>query len=671
MARQGMWSLSHIAGDAALFEAERQSRQLHSQQQQAQQQPQAQQKQQQQAQFMPPVHTQGMGQGGFNGGFAGPGSVGGAFAAGPLAAFPGGLGGPFDTMPLSMPLLPPHTPFGANTSLASSHANPRVAPGFTSHSQFGSLVVPSALGQLGTGAGPGGGMRAGGMACVGSAFYGLSLDAPDNRTSGNDSPDTSTEFEFTMGALGHLGGGVPQRGGAAHLAGAGPPSAPSAPSASPAVQDNVAMLKDMFPDIGHESIRQILHNCNGDIQEAANTLSDRPQAKASSNWSYAPSPQKVVAAPRHRTDNLYMDWAFGEVSYYLVIGYLGTGWAGFQFNDNIDTGQGALLCVLKDLDAVRSHKPDPNHTFTASRTDKGVHAVCLLLQIPMRQIKYGAESAFVKRVNSELQSRGAPHKNMHLFSVMMTPKELLDSRDRLNIRDWSCRINSNYLIYSRTYFYVIPTYLLSKLPGDVSKDTINTHMKKFKLSQQELANANSMFGAYVRRADFRAFTDPKRLDEYLGADAGGTEREVLRCGINHTFNSNGYEFALIEITGDRFMYHQIRLMMGLAFLSIQVDYTSEESIGAVLNGTKVPGQKFAKIPLAPAEPLLLRELNYKDDGMQGIAALLNNTKDQRDRFFNEKVLPHVLEKAPKPAAEFVNELHQTGGCAWKIKNTKS
>jgi hypothetical protein len=66
MARQGMWSLSHIAGDAALFEAERQSRQLHSQQQQAQQQPQAQQKQQQQAQFMPPVHTQGMGQGGFN-----------------------------------------------------------------------------------------------------------------------------------------------------------------------------------------------------------------------------------------------------------------------------------------------------------------------------------------------------------------------------------------------------------------------------------------------------------------------------------------------------------------------------------------------------------------------------------------------------------------------------
>ena len=60
---------------------------------------------------------------------------------------------------------------------------------------------------------------------------------------------------------------------------------PSAPSASPAVQDNVAMLKDMFPDIGHESIREILHNCNGDIQAAANTLSDRPQAKASSNWS--------------------------------------------------------------------------------------------------------------------------------------------------------------------------------------------------------------------------------------------------------------------------------------------------------------------------------------------------------------------------------------------------
>lgn len=586
-----------------------------------------------------------------------------------------GLRSPFDSM---QPLpLPPQAAFGANSSLPSSHANPRVPPGLDG--QLGSLVVPSGLGQAvpgPQGAGPGGSMRGGGMPCVGNAFTGFPLDASNDRTSGNDSPDTSTEFEFAMGSMGALalGAGVPQRrgGGSAHLAGPGPSAASaSPPSSAPAVQGNVEMLKEMFPDIGHESIRQILHNCNGDIAEAANELSDRPQARPSSNWSYAPSPQKVAAPARQRNDNLYLDWSIGEVSYYLVIGYLGTGWAGFQFNDNIDTGQGALLGVLKDMDAVRSHKPDASHTFTASRTDKGVHAVCLLLQQPMRQIKYGAEGEFVKRVNAELQRRGAPHKNMHLFSVMMTPKEYLDPRDHLNIREWSCRINSNHLIYSRTYYYVIPSYLLSKLQGDVSKDTILANMKRFKLLPQQLEHANSMFAAYVRRADFRAFTDPKRLSEYETQDAGGTEREVIRCGVNRTLNSGGFEFALIEITGDRFMYHQIRLMMGLAFLSIQVDYTPQESIGAVLSGNKVPGKNFEKIPLAPAEPLLLRELNYKDDGLHNnIASLLSNTKDQRDWFCNEKVLPHVWKEAPKPAADFVNELHQTGGCAWKIKNKK-
>ena len=102
----------------------------------------------------------------------------------------------------------------------------------------------------------------------------------------------------------------------------------------------------------------------------------------------------------------------GEVQYYLIIGYLGTGWSGFTYNnDDIKTGQGALLKILYDLDAVASPRPHPK-SFTASRTDKGVHAVCLLIQTPMRQIKYGHEGEFVKRVNGELLKNGAPHKKI-------------------------------------------------------------------------------------------------------------------------------------------------------------------------------------------------------------------------------------------------------------------
>ena len=67
------------------------------------------------------------------------------------------------------------------------------------------------------------------------------------------------------------------------------------------------------------------------------------------------------------------------------------------------------------------------------------------------------------------QKRGAPHKNMRVFAVSMTPPELL-ARDGLDIRDASCRINSNFLISSRTYWYVVPTFVFAKRDhGDLSR----------------------------------------------------------------------------------------------------------------------------------------------------------------------------------------------------------
>ena len=63
--------------------------------------------------------------------------------------------------------------------------------------------------------------------------------------------------------------------------------------------------------------------------------------------------------------------------------------------------------------------------------------------------------------------------------------------------------------------------------------------------------------------------------------------------------------------------------------------------------------------------------NYRDDGVEGIAAFLASTREKREHFCHNTVVPHVLEKAPKPTAEFVHELHQTGGCAWNIKNDRS
>ena len=702
-ARQSDSALGEISGATAQFEADRQQQkqlqatarqntighqtwqsQHQTPQQLLHQTPQQHQspQQHQHLQFFSPAN----GQAHTGAGMAHGGGFGRMFAG-------SGLGGPFAN------------PFAAGDAFGSfagmvpdnmpSHANPAVPP---SEAGGSLLVLPSGLSSL-TYMGIPGSFSSTGVAParlsqpVANSLKALSLNATDYKGSGNASPDTSTEFEFAIAANGAAGAAHCRAGWQLH---AGPGQSTRAPAPMPQQvtlqpslqrplpqqpaqqQDitlaNVATLQDMFPGVGAAPIRQILSNFNGNLEEAANHLSDCPQPKPTNNWSsttsVTASPQKSAAPERSRArPDIFLDWSMGEVQYYLLIGYLGTGWAGFQFNANIDTGQGALLKLLYDMDAVASPKPHAM-TFTASRTDKGVHAVCLLLQTPMRQMMYGREDEFVARVNSELQKRGAPHKNMHMFGVRMTPRELLDLNNPLDIRNPTCRINSNHLIKLRTYMYVVPSYVLSKSPGSESKEeTVVPLMKKFRIKPAELEHANTMLAAYVRRADFRQFTDPKRLQEYLTQDQGGTEREVSRCGVLKIINKNGYEFAFIEITGDRFMYHQIRLMMGLAFLSIQADLTPADSITAVLNGSAVPGKNFTKLPLAPAEPLLLRELNYRDDGgAEVIAAFLAETAQKREEFCQTVVVPHVFEKAPKPVALFVCSLHQTGGYAWNIQN---
>ena len=125
------------------------------------------------------------------------------------------------------------------------------------------------------------------------------------------------------------------------------------------------MLQEMFPDVSEESIRQRLVNCGGILEVAANQLTDRKYVQY----------KAAVVPPRKSSLFRDKDWSGEESQYYLVVGYLGTGWAGFQFNDNIDTGQGALLQVLYDLDAVRTPRPHAN-AFMTSRTDKTPFAKC-------------------------------------------------------------------------------------------------------------------------------------------------------------------------------------------------------------------------------------------------------------------------------------------------------
>ena len=633
-------------------------------------------------------------------GISGPGSDlvlpgGGSYGGMGFSAFDGGSGfGASGDNPFNSPFAAGPGGFAAglgfpgNGFTSSGHANPSLPSVPTSSS----LLSPFALGQEPSRPFAGGAARASlGMPHnVANSFGMLSLD-PNNKDSGHDSPETSTEFNFAVND------DMAQRAkpsvmdivqrGTGNLVPQPLPREWVQPEAE--TSDGVGMLKDMFPDVGVDAIRQILYNCGGNLSEAANQLSDRSQRPVN-NWSPAPStnasPHKTwqAAGPRgpgsRGQRELFADWEMGEVQYYIVIGYLGTGWHGFQYNREMETGQGALHKLLFDLNAVRSPIPNEGRTttFTASRTDKGVHAAGLLIQTPLRQILYGREHEFVDRLNQELQRRGAPHKSMRVFAVKQTPRELLHTRDPLELRDWSCRINSNYLIYSRTYWYVVPTFVLSaKAHGGESKEeTIIPLMKKFRLSRQEREHANQVLNAYVRRADFRSFTDPKRLPEYEVQDQGGTEREVYSCKVLDVVQKNGYEFACIEITGDRFMYHQIRLIMGLAFLCIQAELPPDQTIGAILRGAAVPGQSgvIQRIPLAPAEPLLLRELNYRTDGADFavLADLLASCKVERDKFCDAVVRPHVFEKAPRPVASFVKELHQTGGFIHQIniKNSR-
>ena len=240
----------------------------------------------------------------------------------------------------------------------------------------------------------------------------------------------------------------------------------------------------------------------------------------------------------------------------VIIQYDGTRYKGWQKQGNTsETIQGKLEYILSKL----AEKEIEVHG--SGRTDAGVHAA-------------------------------GQQANFHI-DTEMTPDEIIDylnsnlPSDIGVIKAWEAapRFHSRLNAVKKTYSYQIN---IGKIPSVLNGRYAWRHRAPLDLKAMRNA-ASQLIGTH----DFKSFTDLKKSKK-------STVRTIESIEINET--SSG---ITIDITGDSFLYHMVRIIVG-TLVDIGEGKTKPEEMTAILGALS----RTASGQLAPAKGLMLMKVNY-------------------------------------------------------------
>ena len=172
--------------------------------------------------------------------------------------------------------------------------------------------------------------------------------------------------------------------------------------------------------------------------------------------------------------------------------------------------------------------------------------------------------------------------------------------------------NARACCEARRYHYVVPTRLLRAADtADEDVLTLSRRLKKVLLQWRGTHN-------------FANFTKPSAEDAALAK----SRRHVRRVFCENMIELGGRQYAVISISGQSFMYHQVRKMMGATIAVMRGD-KSDAFIKHALRKTDVAVDAL-EVPLAPAEGLVLRDAVYtKYCGKHNVERIGNGTKECR------------------------------------------
>ncbi|KAI9094026.1 pseudouridine synthase [Phlyctochytrium arcticum] len=325
----------------------------------------------------------------------------------------------------------------------------------------------------------------------------------------------------------------------------------------------------------------------------------------------------------------------------LLMGYCGTGYNGMQINPGVPTIELELHKALAAAGAVsKDNAMDPAKIqfMRCARTDKGVHAagqVCSLKMII-------EEPDIVERINKELPEQ------IRIWGYVRT----VGSFHAKNACD------------ARMYEYLLPTYVLQSVDParypksavgqaagmqevPLSFDYIDTPeptkeeldaRRSYRIPSEQLALLREILNQYVGTNNFHNFTINKRFEER------SAQRYIIKFGCEDPIIRGGIEWVRCQVTGQSFMLHQIRKMIGLAVMMVRTG-TPASLIKETFKKQKI------NVPKAPALGLLLdqtlfRMYNKKQDGALD-PVVFDPYKDKIEAFKEKWIYSRLVDEEIK------------------------
>ncbi|TDH69501.1 hypothetical protein CCR75_002255 [Bremia lactucae] len=373
----------------------------------------------------------------------------------------------------------------------------------------------------------------------------------------------------------------------------------------------------------------------------------------------------------------------------IVGGFMGCDYYGLQLNDNVKTIEDEIRRAILKAGAMRDSNFENLNKIgwaRSSRTDKGVHAGCIVF----------SGKLLIDEENSVDPISGR----------VVGLKDALNASLPENIRVFSCtRVNKSFSARKncvlREYEYFLPLSFLKKSMIEMKEEDfdIDSTVAEFCLAlrryegvhdfhnftrsrsyfykvqeKKKLYKAPSRSEAEVEALDDGEITDEgTELDEPVPTDSYNASsqfedeegltrkplnrhrRSIYSCSGSLVTNFHSEPHLRVRIVGQAFLLNQIRCMIGGA-LAVATKGLSRVMFDAALNATGSVTRYTVRVPIAPAEGLVLLSCSFggklhtvslHEDSNTHLAKerkdlkhriLLNSSEDDEMRKFREEVI---------------------------------
>jgi len=305
----------------------------------------------------------------------------------------------------------------------------------------------------------------------------------------------------------------------------------------------------------------------------------------------------------------------------LMLGYSGVVYNGMQRNPGAKTIEGELLKTMLKHGWISEESfatPQQAHYQRAARTDKGVSAARQIVSLKL------PETVDLEAFNKDLP------EDIKVFAYKRVTKGF----------------NSKNTCDARTYSYTLPTYIFTKDGEEINKAT-------FRLPSERLEELNKLLSMYLGTKNFHNFTIRK------DASDASAKRQIKSFFCEKPFipDNSEVEFARLKITGQSFMMHQIRKMVGLV-IAVMRGFQPEEIIVRALQNEQL------NIKKAPGLGLVLDNVHYDryneryEHTHENL--LFEEQEEAVEEFFRKHIMSTIIETELRdaPTLEWVELLRR-------------